>query len=129
MKKTSVCKSKTSDIKIERSNNNNSFTHNRQEFHFKIRAFPHFIKYMGSKTKILDFIIKGINEVYQGGGICDLFSGSCSLAGALGNSVEMYSNDIQEYSSVLANAYLKSWKNSDTFMSGEEILFKAKKIV
>ena len=47
-------------------------------------AFPHYIKYMGSKTKILPFVIQGIESVYQGGAICDLFAGSCSLSGALG---------------------------------------------
>ncbi len=69
-------------------------------------TFPQFIKYMGSKTKILDFVISGLNEVYEGGGVCDLFAGSASLAGAIGDQVPFVSNDIQRYSAVLAGAYL-----------------------
>lgn len=35
---------------------------------------PHFIKYIGSKTEILDFVINGINEIHRDGQpICDLF--------------------------------------------------------
>lgn len=98
-------------------------------FVLRNKEFPHYIKYMGSKTKILDFVTKGINETYEGGGICDLFSGSCSIAGALGHCVNIYSNDIQKYSETLAHAYLTSWKNENTFLSGQEIVVRANKIV
>src|SRR5688572_19279681 len=68
-----------------------------------------FIKYMGSKTKLLPFVIDSIEEVYEGGIICDLFAGSCSLSGAIGSQAPMVSNDIQAYSAVIAKAYLTDW--------------------
>eukprot|EP00825_Cyclidium_porcatum_P000519 TRINITY_DN10162_c0_g1_i1.p3 TRINITY_DN10162_c0_g1~~TRINITY_DN10162_c0_g1_i1.p3 ORF type:complete len:111 (-),score=18.52 TRINITY_DN10162_c0_g1_i1:387-719(-) len=70
-------------------------------------------EYMGSKTKILPFVISGIEEIYLGGGICDLFAGSCSLAGALGNQLPIISNDIQKYSSIVAKAYLTDWNDGE----------------
>jgi adenine-specific DNA-methyltransferase len=71
-----------------------------------------FVKYMGSKTKILPFVISGIEEVYEGGYICDLFAGSGTLSGALGKQIPMISNDIQFYSAVLSKAYLTDWDDS-----------------
>lgn len=73
----------------------------------------HYVKYMGSKTKLLPFVIKGIERIYTGGAICDLFSGSCSLAGAIGDQVPMISNDIQKYSSILAKTYLTDWNEGE----------------
>lgn len=73
----------------------------------------HYIKYMGSKTKILPFVINGIQSVYKKGPICDLFAGSCSLSGALGNQLPIISNDIQVYSSVIAKNYLTDWNSGD----------------
>jgi adenine-specific DNA-methyltransferase len=64
---------------------------------------------MGSKSKIMGFIIEGINEVYNGGEICDLFAGSASLSGAIGHQVPIHSNDIQNYSEVLAQTYLDAY--------------------
>lgn len=89
--------------------------------------YPHYIKYMGSKSKIMDFVIDGINEVYAGGSILDLFSGSASLAGALRSQVIVHSNDIQEYSAVLAQAYLTAYKGKDT-PSADELVQKAEDI-
>ena len=89
--------------------------------------YPHYIKYMGSKSKIMDFVIDGINEVYAGGSILDLFSGSASLAGALRSQVPVHSNDIQEYSAVLAQAYLTAYKGKDT-PSADELVQKAEDI-
>lgn len=71
----------------------------------------HYIKYMGSKTKILDFVLDGISNVHTTGALCDLFAGSCSLSGALGNQLPMVSNDIQHYSAVLARTYLTDWND------------------
>lgn len=91
-------------------------------------AYPSFIKYMGSKSKIMDFVLEGINEVYNGGPICDLFAGSGSLAGAIGQQCPVISNDIQSYSKVLANVYSKSFliKNHP---SADDILNEASAIV
>jgi len=87
---------------------------------------------MGSKSKIMDFIIEGINEVYRGGAICDLFAGSASLAGAIGQQCEVHSNDIQNYSAILANTYNKvylgpSTPTSDELVSKAEIIVKKNK--
>lgn len=71
-----------------------------------------YIKYMGSKTKILPFVLSGIQKIYTGG-VCDLFAGSGSLAGALSNQVPIISNDIQEYSSILAKTYLTDWNDGN----------------
>lgn len=87
----------------------------------------HYIKYMGSKTKILPFVIEGIEKVYQGGHICDLFAGSCSLAGALGKQAPIISNDIQEYSSVIARSYLTDWYDQGTGLTVDTIIEKASK--
>ena len=56
------------------------------------REVPHIIKYMGSKKSILDFVIGGINEIYTGGKVCDLFAGTSVLSGALGKLVPIHSN-------------------------------------
>lgn len=70
-----------------------------------------FIKYMGSKTKLLPNIMSTIEKIHTNGQICDLFSGSCSLSSILSNKFTIISNDIQAYSSVLANAYLLDWND------------------
>jgi D12 class N6 adenine-specific DNA methyltransferase len=75
------------------------------------QPYPHFIKYMGSKSKIMGFVLGGVNEVYEGGSLCDLFAGSASLAGAVRQQVPVHSNDIQAYSGVLADTYLKCFKH------------------
>lgn len=92
------------------------------------REYQHYIKYMGSKSKIMGFVVDGIKEVYTGGAVCDLFAGSASLSGAIGNQVPIHSNDIQEYSGVLAEVYLESWKNTGAPTS-LEIINTATKIV
>ncbi|SEA38014.1 adenine-specific DNA-methyltransferase [Nitrosospira multiformis] len=95
---------------------------------FRQRPYPHYIKYMGSKSKIMDFVLSGINEVYEGGPLCDLFGGSASLAGAVGDQVAVHSNDIQCYSAVLARAYLTSWR-AESSPTSASIIAQAKVIV
>jgi adenine-specific DNA-methyltransferase len=73
------------------------------------RTVPHITKYMGSKRGILDYVIECIDDVYDGGRLCDLFAGTSILSGALGQLIPMHSNDIQVYSSVLANTYLNGY--------------------
>lgn len=80
---------------------------------FAEQEYPHFIKYMGSKSKIMDFVLEGINDVYRGGALCDLFAGSSSIAGAIGHQVPVHSNDIQHYSAVLAETYLRAYQRKD----------------
>ncbi len=77
------------------------------------RTFPSLIKYMGSKTKLIDFVLKGINYCEPQNGVVDLFSGSCTLAGAIGGSLSVHSNDIQAYSKVLAETYTNAFLSSN----------------
>jgi adenine-specific DNA-methyltransferase len=86
---------------------------------------PHIIKYMGSKRKIIDYVIEGINECYTGGPVVDLFAGSSVLAGALRNQVPFLSNDIQKYSSILAKSYLGDYKWNEYPNILDEIIEKA----
>lgn len=71
-----------------------------------VRAYPQLIKYMGSKAKIIKFVSESIASVHDEGPVCDLFSGACSLSGALGSTYPILSNDIQHYSAILASVYL-----------------------
>lgn len=97
--------------------------------HTKIRQrlYPHYIKYMGSKSKIMDFVLSGINDVHTDGDLCDLFAGSASLAGAAGDQIVVHSNDIQVYSAVVARAYLTSWRSISS-PTPESILEQARVI-
>lgn len=100
---------------------------NQKKAEIKPQEFPSLIKYMGSKSKIMDFVIEGINDTYRGGAICDLFAGSASLAGAINQQCLVHSNDIQAYSTVLAKAYNLAYKFKD-FPHLEEINEKAQNI-
>ncbi|WP_205728500.1 DNA adenine methylase [Bacillus wiedmannii] len=71
---------------------------------------PSIIKYMGSKRAIIEYVVDGIKECYTGGVVVDLFAGSSILSGALRNQVPMISNDIQQYSAILAKTYLTSYE-------------------
>lgn len=91
--------------------------------------YPSFVKYMGSKSKIIDFVVEGINDVRRNGEpVLDLFAGSASLAGAIGRKVPFYSNDIQKYSSILSTAYVASWRAPDT-PNIQSLVMQAQKIV
>jgi len=92
------------------------------------RTYPQYVKYMGSKSKIMDFVLSGINEVHTEGTLCDLFAGSATISGALGGEATIHSNDIQEYSSVLASAYLARWEPS-LGPSLDDILSRAHSLV
>lgn len=92
------------------------------------QEYPSLIKYMGSKSKIMDFVLDGINQVFDGRPICDLFAGSGSLAGAIGQQATVWSNDIQAYSGVLSDTYNKAHKDCNT-PTAAEILSMASDIV
>lgn len=67
---------------------------------------PHIIKYMGSKKPIINFIVDAITEIHEPDKwVCDLFSGSCSISAALRKQYNFISNDIQDYSRILAHTY------------------------
>lgn len=86
---------------------------------------PHITKYMGSKKQILEFVIQGIQDSYLGGYVCDLFAGSAAIAGALRNSAPVFSNDIQNYSSFLANTYLSDYQWDENPKILAEVIEKA----
>lgn len=78
------------------------------------KEFPSVIKYMGSKTEVLDLIENGfdyLDRPYKY--VCDLFAGSATLSGALRNQVNVISNDIQAYSAVFTSAYLNNYSWGD----------------
>jgi adenine-specific DNA-methyltransferase len=72
------------------------------------RQYPQVIKYMGSKAAILPFISTELAKVHaEGRPLVDLFAGACSISGGFGHVSKIISNDIQEYSAVIASTYLK----------------------
>ncbi len=63
---------------------------------------------MGSKAAILPFISTELSKVHaEGRPIVDLFAGACAISGGFGHLSKIISNDIQEYSAVIASIYLK----------------------
>ncbi|MDR5809534.1 DNA adenine methylase [Caballeronia sp. LZ019] len=72
------------------------------------RAYPQVIKYMGSKAAILDFLGAGFSALdHLNKPIVDLFAGAGAVSGGFGHRNRIISNDIQEYSAVIASTYLK----------------------
>lgn len=75
---------------------------------FVAREYPQVIKYMGSKAAILPFIAEELSAIHTTGRqIVDLFAGACAISGGFGYLTKIVSNDIQEYSAVIASIYLK----------------------
>jgi adenine-specific DNA-methyltransferase len=94
-----LVKKESSQLKLD-LNNASDTTENIKDF------IPHIIKYMGSKKPIIDFVVNAINEIHRPNmWVCDLFSGSCSISAALRKKYNFISNDIQDYSRILANTY------------------------
>ncbi|SEO14806.1 DNA adenine methylase [Mucilaginibacter sp. OK283] len=93
-----------------------------------ITAIPHIIKYMGSKKPIIDFITNAIVDIHTNPDIpvCDLFSGSCSVSAALRKQLNFISNDVQEYSAILAKTYFSDLSQFDYSIIHEQILLVAK---
>ena len=91
------------------------------------KEFPSVVKYMGSKTDVLDLIEKGINSLDKDYDyVCDLFAGSATLSAALRNKVNIISNDVQEYSEVFTSTYLGNY-SWDRYPDIKEISKRAKK--
>lgn len=87
---------------------------------------PYVIKYMGSKKPILNFITSAIREITpEKTWICDLFSGSTSISAAMRREYNFISNDIQEYSKVLAHTYFSDLSLYDYKELSEEIITEA----
>ena len=67
------------------------------------------IRYLGNKRKILNEIHKIISDnVKDEGIVLDLFSGTNCVGYALKNNYIVYSNDIQQYSYVIAKALIEN---------------------
>lgn len=80
------------------------------------RPYPQVIKYMGSKASILDFIGAGFATLdRKGKPIVDLFAGAAAISGGFGHANRIISNDIQQYSAVIASTYLKRAENIGKF--------------
>ncbi len=81
------------------------------------------IRYMGNKAKLLDFIIPEILEhTNKNDIVCELMSGTNSVMYALKEKRCVYTNDIQYYSYIIANALIKN--NTDiinTDLATEEL--------
>ncbi len=66
------------------------------------------LKYMGNKRRLLDWLMKFLNEELKNGDtFLDLFAGTSSVGYALKPKVRVLANDIQEYSSVISSALLE----------------------
>lgn len=82
-------------------------TSEETESTFSPRAYPQVIKYMGSKATILNFLGVELEKVNTPDAqLVDLFAGACALSGGFGHKSKLLSNDIQEYSAVIASVYL-----------------------
>lgn len=76
----------------------------------------------------MDFVLNGINQVRDDRPICDLFSGSGSLSGAIGQQATVVSNDIQAYSGLLADTYNRAYRDQST-PSADHLLLLASEIL
>lgn len=76
----------------------------------------------------MGFVLDGINHVRDDRPICDLFSGSGSLSGAIGQQATVVSNDIQAYSGLLADTYNRAYRDQST-PSADRLLGLAGKIL
>lgn len=93
------------------------------------KEFPSVVKYMGSKTDVLELIQNGINYLdrdYEN--ICDLFAGSATLSGALRGKANIISNDIQCYSAIFSETYLNNY-NWEKYPTIDKICNEAEKRV
>ena len=76
------------------------------------------IQYLGSKTRILDYICTPILKEPRINSVLDLFAGSASIGYALKNYKTILSNDIELYSYVINNAVLNGCNlSNDSFLN------------
>src|SRR5258708_7379064 len=77
-----------------------------------VPAYPsfHFIKYMGSKREIIDWVGANIDDALgsENGCVLDLMSGTAAVSYALSPSHRIIANDIQQYGTVLAQTLLQT---------------------
>lgn len=74
---------------------------------------PHIIKYMGAKTSIIDYITESVDNIKFNGTVYDLFAGTTIVSAYLNKKYDVVINDVQEYSSILAKAYLNKLETDE----------------
>ena len=68
------------------------------------------IRYMGNKSKLLDYIVPEIENITQPGDtICDIMAGTNSIGYALKRRNKIVSNDFEYYSYVIAKCMLNNY--------------------
>lgn len=78
-----------------------------QSVHVKTEYYTHIMKYMGSKRELLGEIRNIAKDHLDGEkAFLDLFAGTCGVGMALRDLAPIYSNDIQGYSSAIAQGCL-----------------------
>ena len=94
------------------------------------RGYIHVMKYMGSKRELLSDIRAAVQTLLpDGGGVLDLFAGTCSVGACLKDDYSVASNDIQAYSRIIADALITSGnqvieKNSGKSLAALEVIFQ-----
>jgi adenine-specific DNA-methyltransferase len=77
--------------------------------HVKTEYYTHIMKYMGSKRELLGEIRKIVNEQKEDDkAFLDIFAGTCGVGMAVRDLAPVYSNDIQYYSSIIADGCLNT---------------------
>lgn len=72
-------------------------------------SYIHIMKYMGSKRELLPDIKYAIHEmVSEGSTILDIFAGTASVGAYLKKDYNIISNDIQNYSQIIAKSLIES---------------------
>ena len=75
------------------------------------KRYIHIMKYMGSKRELLPDIKKSVsNMVPINSTILDIFAGTASVGAYLKNDYNIITNDIQNYSNVIAKSLIESSK-------------------
>ena len=84
-----------------------------EELEISNSKIPHLLKYMGSKREIIDFIKESVSALnVNSGWFCDLFAGTGVVAGSFKGQYNIHANDVQIYSSILAQTYVLNLKDS-----------------
>lgn len=90
------------------------------------------IRYMGNKSKLLDFIIPEIEKITnKNGTICDLMSGTNAIGYALKRNYKIITNDVQKYSECISKAIIENNKytiNKESAIKDLKTKYKENKI-
>ncbi len=90
-------------------------------------SYIHIMKYMGSKRELLPDIKKSIQEMIpQNSTILDIFAGTASVGAYLKKDYNIISNDIQNYSQIIAKSLIES-SSIELTEEVHHIIFKLEK--